>query len=158
MRPAAPRSASILEPRNWALISLKRGATKHMMELIAHSLCITNSALAKVARKGWPGKTALLNGQSMGPKSELHHSPELTNAHWQLIVGLKAQLTRLRQTNGDVCWASAMLPRKMSRCKLPSGTSDNRRMKPSTIDHQLSSQGLYANSLKMIWGVTLLQT
>ena len=47
-------------------------ATKHTMELIAHSLCIANGAPAKVARDGWPGKTALLNGQSMGTKSELH--------------------------------------------------------------------------------------
>ena len=38
-------------------------AIKHAMELIAHSLCIANSAPAKVAREGWPGKTALLNGQ-----------------------------------------------------------------------------------------------
>ena len=49
--------------------------------------CITNGAPAKVAREGRPGKTALLNGQSMGTKSELHKSPELTDAHWQLIVG-----------------------------------------------------------------------
>ena len=68
------------------------GAIKHKMELIAHSLC--TSAPAKVAREGWPGKTALLNGQSMGPKSELYQSPELTDAHWQVIVGLKAQITR----------------------------------------------------------------
>ena len=39
-------------------------AIKHTMELIAHSLCIANGAPAKVARDGWPGKTALLNGQS----------------------------------------------------------------------------------------------
>ena len=64
-------------------------AIKHTMELIAHSWCIANSAPAKVAREGWPGKKALLNGQSMGTKSELHQSPELTDAHWQLIVGLK---------------------------------------------------------------------
>ena len=57
----------------------KMGASQHTMELIAHSLCIANSAPAKVARKGWPGKTALLNGQSMGPKSELHQNPG--NAH-----------------------------------------------------------------------------
>ena len=72
-------------------------ATEHMMELIAHSLCIANGAPAKVAREGWPGKMALLNGQSMGFKSELHSSPELTDAHyahWQLMVGLKAQITR----------------------------------------------------------------
>ena len=61
------------------------------MELIAHSLCITNSAPAKVAQEGWPGKMALLNGRSIGPKSELHQSPELTDAHWQIIAGLKAQ-------------------------------------------------------------------
>ena len=40
-------------------------AIKHTMELIAHSLCIANGAPAKVARDGWPGKTALLNGQRM---------------------------------------------------------------------------------------------
>ena len=40
-------------------------AMKHTMELIAHSLCIANSAPAKVAQDGWPGKTALLNGQSI---------------------------------------------------------------------------------------------
>ena len=53
-------------------------AIKHTMELIAHSLCIANGAPAKVARDGWPGKTALLNGQSMGTKSELHQSPDFT--------------------------------------------------------------------------------
>ena len=62
-------------------------ATKHTIELIAHSLCIANGAPAKVARDGWPGKAALLNGQSMATKSELLPSPELTDAHWQLIVG-----------------------------------------------------------------------
>ena len=51
-------------------------AIKHTMELIAHSLCIPNGAPAKVARDGWPGKTALLNGQSMGTESELHQSPD----------------------------------------------------------------------------------
>ena len=69
-------------------------AIKHTMELIAHSLCITNGAPAKVARHGWLGKTALLNGQSVRTKSELHQSPELTDAHWQVIVGLKSQITR----------------------------------------------------------------
>ena len=69
-------------------------AVKHTMELIAHSLCIANGAPAKVARDGRPGKTALLNGQSIGTKSELHQSPEFTDAHWQLIVGLKSQITR----------------------------------------------------------------
>ena len=64
------------------------------MELIADGLCIANGAPAKVAREDWPGKTALLNGQSMGTKSELHQSPELTDAHWQFIVGLKSQITR----------------------------------------------------------------
>ena len=68
-------------------------AIKHTMELIAHSLCIASSAPAKVARDSWSGKTALLNGQTMGTKSELHRSPELTDAHWQLIVGLKLQIT-----------------------------------------------------------------
>ena len=69
-------------------------AIKHTMELIAHSLCIANGALAKVAQEGWPGKTALLIGQSMGTKSELHQSSELTDAHWQLMIGLKLQITR----------------------------------------------------------------
>ena len=64
------------------------------MELIARSLCIANSAPAKVAREGRPGKMALLNGQSMGTKSELHQSPELTETHWQPKVGLKSQITR----------------------------------------------------------------
>ena len=41
-------------------------AIKHTMELIAHSLSIANGAPAKAARDGWFGKTALLNGQSMG--------------------------------------------------------------------------------------------
>ena len=45
-------------------------AIKQTMELLAHSLCIANGAPAKVAWDGWPGKTALLNGQSMGSKSE----------------------------------------------------------------------------------------
>ena len=70
------------------------GAIKHTMELIAHSLCLTNSALAKVAREDRPGKPALLNGQSIGPKPELHQSPKLADAHWQVIVGLKALITR----------------------------------------------------------------
>ena len=61
-------------------------AIKHTMELIAHSPCIANGAPAKVARDGWPGKMALLNGQSMGTKSELHQSPDFTDAHWKLIV------------------------------------------------------------------------
>ena len=69
------------------------GAIKHSMEFIAHSLCITDSAPAKVAREGRPGEPALLNGQCMGSKSELHQSPELADAHWQVIVGLKAQMT-----------------------------------------------------------------
>ena len=69
-------------------------AIKHTIELIANSLCIANGAPAKVAWEGWPGKTALLNGTSMETKSELHQSPELTDAHWQLIVGLKSQITR----------------------------------------------------------------
>ena len=69
-------------------------AINHTMEHISHILCIANGAPAKVAQEGWPGKTALLNGQSMGTKSELHQSPELTDAHWQLIVGLKSQITR----------------------------------------------------------------
>ena len=45
-------------------------ATKHTMELIAHSLCIANGAPAKVARDGWPGKTALLNGQRVKKKKK----------------------------------------------------------------------------------------
>ena len=69
-------------------------AIKHTMELIAHSLSIANGAPAKVAWDGWPGKTALLNGQSMRTKSELHQSPASADAHWQLIVGLKSQITR----------------------------------------------------------------
>ena len=69
-------------------------AVKHTMELIAHSLCIANGAPAKVAREGWLGKMALLSGQSLGTNSELHQSPELSDAHWQLIVGLKSQITR----------------------------------------------------------------
>ena len=56
-------------------------AIKNRIELIAHSLCIANGAPAKVAWNGWPGKPALLNGQSMGTKSELHQSPEFTDAH-----------------------------------------------------------------------------
>ena len=78
-------------------------AIKHTMELIAHSLCIANGAQAKVARDSWPGKTALLNGQSMGTKSELHQSPELTDAHWQLIVGLKSQITRSAKPMVWIC-------------------------------------------------------
>ena len=89
----APRS--ILEQaRKLGLEVTEMRAIKHKMELIAHSLCIANGAPAKVARDGWPGKTALLNGQSMGTKSELHQSPEFADAHWQLIVGLKSQITR----------------------------------------------------------------
>ena len=40
-------------------------AIKHTMELIAHNLCRANCAPTKLAREGWPGKTALLNGQSV---------------------------------------------------------------------------------------------
>ena len=64
-------------------------AIKHTIELMAHSLCIANGAPAKVVREGWPGKTALLNGKSMGNKSELHQKPELTDAYGQRIVGLQ---------------------------------------------------------------------
>ena len=46
--------------------------------------------------------------------------------------------------------ASAMLSQRMSRCKLASGNSKNQCMKPSTMGHQLSSQGPSANSLKMM--------
>ena len=84
----APRS--ILEQaRNLGPDGTDMRAIKHTMELIAHSLCIANGAPVKVAREGWSGKTALLNGQSTGTKSALHQSLELTDAHWQVIVGLK---------------------------------------------------------------------
>ena len=66
-------------------------AIKHTMELIAHSLCIANGAPSQVARDGWPGKTALLNGQSMGTKSELHQSPEYMGAR----SGLQLLLARV---------------------------------------------------------------
>ena len=80
---------SILEQaRNLGPDVTEMRAIKHTMELITHSLCTANGAPAKVARDGWPGKTALLNAQSLGTKSELHQSPELTDAHMQLIVGL----------------------------------------------------------------------
>ena len=67
---------------------------EHTMELITHSLRVTNSATAMVARHGWPGNSALLNGGSMGPKSELQQCPELDDAHEQLMTGLKAETTR----------------------------------------------------------------
>ena len=83
----APRS--ILEQaRKLGPDVIEMRAIKHTMELIAHSLCIANTAPAKVAQDGLPGKKALLYGQSMGTKSELHQSPELTDAHWQPIVRL----------------------------------------------------------------------
>ena len=203
------------------------GAIKRTIELIAHSLCVTNSAPTKVARQGRPGKMALLNGQSMQFKSEQYQSPELTDAHGQLIVGLKAHipmaakpmarhrvicaklcplprgslgrrmeilsdlLTAPRQsahgtkafrvpiprqvkegpmlrslnccphpqpgphwrTTTSSAKSSSMLSQRMPRCKLPSGKSDNQRMNPSTMDHQLSSHGVSANPLKMIWGM-----
>ena len=56
-------------------------AVKHTMELIAHSFCIAKGAPAKVAREGWPGRTALLNGQCMKTESELHQRPQLIDAH-----------------------------------------------------------------------------
>ena len=68
---------------------------------------------------------------------------------------LSTPAAQLAHING--CRASAMLSQGMSRCRLPSGKIDDRRMKPSTMDHQLSSQGLSENSLKMMWGVTLLR-
>ena len=89
----APRS-TIEQARNLGPDVTEMRAIKHTMELIANSLCTAKGALAKVAREGWPGRTALLNGQSMGTKSELHQSPELTDGHWQLIVGLTSQITR----------------------------------------------------------------
>ena len=89
----APRSI-LKQGRKLGPDVTKMRAIKHTMELIAHSLCIASGALAKVAREGRPGKTALLNGQSMGTKSDLHQSPEVTDAHWQLIVGLKSQIAR----------------------------------------------------------------
>ena len=91
--PHAPRSI-VEQARKSGPDVTEMRAIKHTMELIAHSLCIANGALAKVARDGWPGKTALLNGQSMGTKSELHQSPELADAHWQVMIGLKSQITR----------------------------------------------------------------
>ena len=89
----APRS--ILEQaRKLGPDVTKMRAIKHTIKLIAHSSCIANGAPVKVAREGWPGEAALLNGQGMGTKSGLHLSPESTDAHWQLIVGLKSQITR----------------------------------------------------------------
>ena len=52
----------------------------HTMELIAHSLCIANGAPAKVAQEGWPGKTALLNGQSMGCPQSSQPAPGASRA------------------------------------------------------------------------------
>ena len=43
---------------------------------------------------------------------------------------LSTPAAQLAHTNG--CRASAMLSCRMSRCKLPAGKSDKRRMKPST--------------------------
>ena len=57
-------------------------AIKHTMELIAHSLCIANGAPAKVARDGWPGKTALLNGQSDNRMQLLHVRRELSGVRF----------------------------------------------------------------------------
>ena len=88
----APRSI-LIEAEKLGSDLTEMGATKPTVELISHRLCIAHSAPAKMAREGWPGNTALLNGQRMGPKSELHQSPELTDAHWQLIIRLKAQIT-----------------------------------------------------------------
>ena len=63
-QPHAPRS--ILEQaRKLGPDITELRAINHTMELIAHSSCIANGAQAKVTREGWPGKTALLNGQSM---------------------------------------------------------------------------------------------
>ena len=75
---------------------------KHTMELIAHSFCIANGALAKVAREGWPDKMALLNGQSMGPESELHQSLELTDAHWQLMMHDAVRTESLQREMGKL--------------------------------------------------------
>ena len=62
-------------------------------------------------------------------------------------------LAQLAYGNGSL--ASATLSRRMSRCKLSSGSNDRRRTKPSRKDHHVSSQGLSENSLKMMSGVTL---
>ena len=55
----APRSL-LEQARKWGPDVTEMRALKHTMELIAHSLCIANGAPVKVARQGWPGKTALL--------------------------------------------------------------------------------------------------
>ena len=70
-------------------------AIKQTMELIARSLSIANRAPAKMVRDGWPGKNGPAQWQSMGTKSDKRHqSPELSDAHWQLIVGLESQTSR----------------------------------------------------------------
>ena len=51
--------------------------------------------------------------------------------------------------------ASVMLSLRMSKCKLPTGMFESRRMNSSTWDHQVWSQGLSANSLKIMAGATL---
>ena len=48
-----------------------------------------------------------------------------------------------------------MLSWRMSKCRLPCGIPSRRRMKPNVRHHQVSSQGLSANSRKMMGGVTL---
>ena len=102
----APRSI-LQQARKLSPDVTEMRAIKHTMELIAHSLCIANGPPAKVAREGWPGKTALLNGQNTGTKSELQQSPELTDAHWQLITGLKSR--------GE-SWAMNTVNVKLTRC------------------------------------------
>ena len=93
-------------------------AIKHTMELIAHSLCIANGAPAKVARDRWPGKTALLNWQSMGTKSELHKSPELTDAPRQLIVELFRERFNLSGQPAlayeDTSWSESLAKLRMA--------------------------------------------
>ena len=60
----APRS--ILEQaRKLGPDLTEMGAIKHSMEFIAHSLSITDSAPAKVAREGRPDEPVLLNGCHM---------------------------------------------------------------------------------------------
>ena len=79
----APRS--ILEQaRKLGPDVTERRAIRHTMKLIAHSLCIANGAPAKVARDGWPGKTALLNGQETKRRTLMNHGLYVSHRSRQL--------------------------------------------------------------------------
>ena len=77
------------------------GAIKHVMKLIANSLCAAKIAPAKVAWEARPGKSASLHRQSMRTNPELNQCPEPGDAHRQLIVRAHNEL-RVRTSQNAI--------------------------------------------------------